>query len=480
MSADIPVVVTAAGAQPTPPAALLAALLASVAATVPGYTSSLPGSLIEDVSSTQVGGLAEIDSARVETINSLTPFGANDFTLLELGQIYIGPGSAPAVPTNTSVYVEFTGTVGFVIPVGFTVSDGTYQYVVQDGGVVASGGTSAPLFCQATIAGSWAVPAGTVTNLVTSVPSGIVLTCSNPAAGISGGPAETSEQYRARVLQAGQAVAQGMPTFLKTLLGTVPGVQQRLISVIQQTAAGGGWEVICGGGDPYEVALAIFQALFDVSTLVGSTLAITNVTQAADAVITTNLNHNYSSGQVAVATGIQGMIPLNGESFTVTVLTEKSFSIGINTSGYPAYSGGGVLTPNLRNVSVNLLDYPNTYSVIFVDPPQQAVTIAVLWNTAQPNFVSQAAVAQLAAPAIAAYIDSIVAGQPINVGVMNSTFQTAVASVLDPSQISVLTFTVSINGIVTPPQAGTLLVFGDIESSFYTDPLGSGITVTQG
>src|ERR1700761_7470267 len=106
--ADIPVVITAAGVQPTPPATLLAQLLAGVAAKNSGYTATLPASLIEDISSTDVGALVICDTARVETLNSISPYSANDFLLSQLGQIYIGPGAAPAVPTNTSVYVEFT------------------------------------------------------------------------------------------------------------------------------------------------------------------------------------------------------------------------------------------------------------------------------------------------------------------------------------------------------------------------------------
>ena len=109
-SQDIPVVVTSAGPQPTPPATLLALLLASVASTNPGYTSNFPGILIEDVSSTDVGALVVCDTARVEAINSISPYSANDFVLAQLGQIYIGPGAAPAVPTNTSVFVQFSAT----------------------------------------------------------------------------------------------------------------------------------------------------------------------------------------------------------------------------------------------------------------------------------------------------------------------------------------------------------------------------------
>lgn len=482
MAADLPVVITSSGAQLTPPATLLATLLASVSATNPGYTANLPGSLIEDISSTDVGALTICDSARVETINSLTPLGANAFLLAQLGQIYLGPGAAPATPTNTSVFVTFTVTnaiggspaPGYVIPIGFTVSDGTFQYVVQDGGVANASGT-VTLFCQATVSGSWAVPPSTVVNIVTSVPSQYVVACTNALAGVSGAVAETLDQYRARVIQAGQAVSQGMTTMLRTLLGLVPGVQQRLISVQQQT--GGGWIVICGGGDPYAVAGAIFEALFDISTLVGSTLNVVSITQAGVGVVTTDKNHGYANGQIISLTGVEGMIQINNLNLTVTVLTEKTFSVGISTLGYDAYTGGGVVTPNLRNVSVGIIDYPDTYSVVFVNPPAQTVTAGVVWHTTIPNFVASASVAQLAAPAIADYINGIIVGQPINLLSAQDAFIAAVSGILPEAQIESLIFTIAINGIVTAPNVGTSMIFGDVES--YFSCVSGGISVVQ-
>lgn len=483
MAADIPVVVTSAGAQPTPPSTLLADLIAAVSATNPGYTANLTGSLIQDVSQTDVGALVVCDTARVEAINSITPYGANDFVLAQLGQIYIGPGAAPAVPTNVNVEVLFTavsaGTSnpapGQVIAVGFTVSDGTYQYIVQDGGVTNSSG-QVLLFCQAAIAGSWAVADNTVTQIITSVPSTITLTCTNPNPGISSAVSETSSQYRSRVLQAGQAISQGMTTMLKTLLGQVSGVQQRLISVLQQT---GGWEVICGGGDPYQVAGAIFDALFDISTLVGSTLNVTNITNANPGVITLDKNHGYANGQVFQVNGALGMLPINGISLTATVVDEKTLNCGVNTSGFPAWTSGGVVTPNLRNITVNISDFPDVYTIPFVNPPAQTVGLTVVWNTTEANFVAQASVAQAAAPALASYINSIQVGQPFNILVAEETFLTAVAGILQPSQVSVLTFTVTINGVVTSPMAGTKLVAGDPESYFTTPASGSSILVEQ-
>jgi hypothetical protein len=472
---NIPTVLTASGAQPQSPAAILAQLLAYVSATVPGYTANLPGVLIEDVSSTEVGGIVLIDNARVEVLNSISPFTANAFLLAQLGQIYIGPGSAPAPPTNTSVFVQFSGTPGFVIAEGFVVSDGTYQYIVQDGGIIASGGESSSLYCLASITGTWAVPSNSVTQLITSVPSTITLTCTNPTTGTPGNAnAETEPQYRSRVLQAGQAISQGMTTMLKTALGKVPGVQQRLISVLQRTD---GWEVICGGGDPYQTAYAIAASLFDISTLVGSTLAVTNITNANPGVVTTDINHGYADGQIVELNGVVGMTPVNSVPLTVTVIDEKNFSIGISTIPYPAYVSGGVVTPNLRTVTPNIIDYPDIYTVPYVNPPEQTVEMGVSYNTTAPNFVSQAQVAQLAAPALADYVNLITVGQPINLLVASDVFATAVASVLLPSQISVLNFSVSINGVDTSPTAGTQLVPSDPESYFETTS--AQITVSQ-
>jgi hypothetical protein len=471
----IPTVVTAAGLQPTPPATLRDQLIAAVAAAVPGYTANLPGSLIEDIASTDTAALALMDAARVDLVNSLTPYGANEFLLNQLGQIY---GVQPGASTNTSVYVVFSGTVGFVVPQGFTVSDGTYQYTVQSGGVIASGGDSETLFCVATQSGTWAVPANTVTTLITSVPGAITLSVTNPSTGTPSAGAQTVEQYRANVLQSGLAAAQGMGRFLKTQLVAVPGVQPRLVSVRQVSA---GWQVLCGGGDPYEVANAIFMGLFDISSLQGSVIEVTALTNANPGVITTNLNHGFTTGQNDVyIAGVVGTSGVNGGPYTVTVVSEKTFSFGVNTTAGGAYVSGGVVTPNDRNVSVDIQDYPDTYTIPFINPPQQDVTVQLTWNTSSPNFVSDTAVAQVGAPALANYINSIPVGAPINLFELQNVFQVAVVSAgLDQIQyLTRMVFTVSINGISTPPDSGTGIIAGDPESFFQTTT--SDILITQG
>jgi len=259
------------GLVPRTPSDIRTQLTNNVAATNPGYTNNLPGSLIEDISSTDVAAIALCEQARIELVNSITPYGANEFLLTQLGNVY---GVTLGEPTNGSVYVTFTGQAGFVIPQGFIVSDGTNQYKAADGGIIGSGLT-ASLYCIATNSNSFSIPAGTVTQIITSVPSPFTLSCTNPLAGNPATTKESPDSYRVRVLQAGIAASQGMARYLKTLLPQVPGVVSRLIAVRQ---GAGTWKVICGGGDPYQVAYAIYQALFDITDLAGSATPARNVT----------------------------------------------------------------------------------------------------------------------------------------------------------------------------------------------------------
>ncbi|WP_244134839.1 baseplate J/gp47 family protein [Burkholderia gladioli] len=398
----IPLVMTATGPVATDPTTLRQALVDGVAAEVPDYTANLPGGLIEDIASTDVGALVTIDQARVDAINSVTPYGANAFVLAQLGGQF---GIPQGTSANASVYVVFSGPSGYVLPSGFVVGDGSNQYALQDGGVIQASGQSAQLFAVATNSGTFAIPAGTVNQIVTSLPSEYagLITVTNPQAGTAATSSESVQTYRGRALQAGQATSVGTPAFLKTLLGKISGVQSRLISINQVT---GGWQVVCGGGDAFAVAAAMLQGVGDIALLKGSQI------------------------------------------------------------------------DNSRNVNVSLFQNPNTYNLTFVNPPQQVVTMAVTWNTTLPNFTAGSSVNQLAAPALQAYINSIYAGQPINLNEATATFLDAVAPVIDGPNVTTLQFAVTINGTPATPAAGTNIITSDPESYFFASA--TAVTVTQG
>lgn len=554
---DLPIVLGPSGIVPTPPATLLQQLLALVAQMNPEATLNLPGTLTEDIASTDVGALILLNQGLVELINSISPLGANAFVLSQIGQQI---GIPIGLNSNTSVFVTFFGNPGFVIGQGFLVGDGTFQYALIDGGIVGSDGQTVALFALATQTGTWSVPAGTVSERVTSVPSPFPLTFTNLTPGIPGTGAETETSYRARVLQGQLAASQGMLSYLKTLLSAVANVQPRLISALPQD--GGGWEIICGGGDPYQVAYAIYKAVPDISTLVGSTLGVTGITKANPGVVTTDLNHLFAPGQLIQITD-SDPTNYNGTFILLATPTPTTFSLGtafpavnlnalswastgggqitgttaaahgitvgstfvisgaapvgyngtyvaiagtsgstivaalasnpgastaqgqilagvanFSTLGFPDYAGDAVVTPNLRNVLVTITDYPDTYQIPFVSPPQQTVTITATWNTSSPNFVSDTAVAQQAAPALADYINNIPVGKPINLLEMNAAFQASISNILQPYLLTRLVFSISINGIGASPVSGTEIINGDPESFFFA--VTSGINVVQG
>jgi hypothetical protein len=469
----IPLTMSATGLVPMAPTDILTQIITIAAAESPGYTANLPGSLIEDISSTSVAAVYLCNSALVDLVNSVSAVGANNFVLIQLGQMY---GVAQGLDTNTSVYVVISGPPGYVINAGFTVSDGTYQYIIQDGGVIGTSGSTPPLYAVAALSGSWVVGVGTVTNIITQYPTAIgTLTVTNPSLGTPSPGAQTVEDYRAQVVQAGQASATGMTAYLRTAIQQVSGVQARLVAVRQVTT---GWEVIVGGGDPYAIANAIFTSMFDLSILSGSVLGVAGITNANPGVMTTTLNHGFTSGQVIDVTGVTGMTGINSTPLTITVLTQTTFSLGINTTSSGTYGGGGVVTPNNRNTTVTIYQYPDIYTIPFVIPPLQTLEIVLVWNTNAFNTVSASAVAALGQPAIVSYINAIPVGAPINIFELQAVFQTAIASVIATPALTRMVFTISVNGIGVSPSAGTGIIAGDPESYFYITA--AQISITQG
>ena len=78
--------------------------------------------------------------------------------------------------------------------------------------------------------------------------------------------------------------------------------------------------------------------------------AIAGITKATNGVVTTRQPHGWASGQSIVLNSIGGMTALNGATVTIAVLSATAFSIGVNTTGYSAYTGGGVAVPTAGTI----------------------------------------------------------------------------------------------------------------------------------
>ncbi|MGL5386626.1 MAG: baseplate J/gp47 family protein [Serratia sp. (in: enterobacteria)] len=386
---DFPVTITQAGAQPTPPAELLEKLVTSVESKVPGYTANLPPALITDLASTAIGALALIDSAMVDLINSVTPYGANIPLLNQLGGIY---GVPRGIGSNTSVSVIFMGSPGFVVPRGFIVSDGNYQYAVQNNSIIPASGQSGSVYCLAVAGGSWAVPEGTVTQIITSVPKGITLSVTNAIGGLPGLIAQTNEDYRTQVMNAGMFTVQGTPENLKSALERVHGVYPNLISYRQ--VALNKWAIIVGGGDPYEVALAIYESVPDISMLTADVVSATGYAPHSETITINGFPDFYD---------IPFIVP---SSQTVTVI------LTWNTSGT------NFVDPTIM-ATLSTPAIVEQINNIFVGQPINVYQLQALFSTSVSSIIN---VEQISLIRIRIAIDGVIVEPDVNTGLVTGDY----------------------------------------------------------
>lgn len=86
-------------------------------------------------------------------------------------------------------------------------------------------------------------------------------------------------------------------------------------------------------------------------------IALANVTQALPAVVTTQLNHNLTTGNSVAFFSVGGMTELDSIEGIVTVLTPTTFSInGVDSTGFGAYTSGGyVTTPESAKMIIDII-----------------------------------------------------------------------------------------------------------------------------
>lgn len=81
-------------------------------------------------------------------------------------------------------------------------------------------------------------------------------------------------------------------------------------------------------------------------------IGITNITQAANGVVTTAINHNLTSGQAIFIQNVQGMTEVNSTitPYLITVLTPTTFQLNVNTLAFGAYVAGGTITEPIQGL----------------------------------------------------------------------------------------------------------------------------------
>lgn len=105
-----------------------------------------------------------------------------------------------------------------------------------------------------------------------------------------------------------------------------------------------------------------------------SAVAITGITKASAAIVTTSGAHGYTTGDMVKITGVVGMTEINNYTGRITVLTGTTFNIDINTVSFSTYSSGGSATKLLTG------DYPKTClfyknKLYFANTPLKPTTV---------------------------------------------------------------------------------------------------------
>jgi len=76
-------------------------------------------------------------------------------------------------------------------------------------------------------------------------------------------------------------------------------------------------------------------------------ILISGVTQANPAVITTAFVHTFVTGEKVTVTGVVGMTELNGNTYTITVLTTTTFELdGVDSTSFNPWISGGSVQSN--------------------------------------------------------------------------------------------------------------------------------------
>lgn len=76
-------------------------------------------------------------------------------------------------------------------------------------------------------------------------------------------------------------------------------------------------------------------------------LSVTNITQANPGAVTTASVHGLTTGDKIAMNNIIGMTEANNNIYTVTVTSTTAFTIGVNTTGFTAYTNGGLMYASL-------------------------------------------------------------------------------------------------------------------------------------
>ena len=195
-------------------------------------------------------------------MNSVSPLYANDFMVLELGEAFGLKIKDQALPNTT---ITFYGLAGVVIPEGLEVgnADSSKKFITTKSDIINATG-QVSIYCEGADYYDTPTPANTLNVLLNQVLN--VTSCTNLNDAVESTPAETISEFRSRFQTRAQANRSGTVATLDNNLKEIEGTVDRLCTyqasqIIEEGVKEAVIEVVVGGGDDYQVALAIFNSV---------------------------------------------------------------------------------------------------------------------------------------------------------------------------------------------------------------------------
>ena len=314
---------------------------------VEGFTK-LPSGIQNNLLDESVLDIAEIQDMLANVMNSISPSYANDFIVRELGAAFGLKIKNQALPNTT---ITFYGLPGVVVPEGVEIgnADGSKKFITTKSDIINATG-QVSIYCEGADYYDTPTPANTLNVLLNQVLN--VTSCTNLNDAVESTPAETISEFRARFQTRAQANRSGTVATLDNALKEVEGTVDRLCTykdsqIIKEGVKEAVIEVVVGGGDDYQVALAIFNSVLYPGIFVSNpsgdeTNRTVNINVAFNGVdfpiVYTRPKINQLSINISL-TVQSGFINIPSEAFTLLLRPYyedyiNNLKIGYSPSGY--------------------------------------------------------------------------------------------------------------------------------------------------
>ena len=147
-------------------------------------------------------------------------------------------------------------------------------------------------------------------------------------------------------------------------------------------------QVIKNGTD-YYIANRDFKsgASFVKDASIDTYTFTSDITQSTSAVVTTNQDHNFYSGDKVVITGVSGMTEVNNQTYYIEKITSRTFKLytdkdlrtPLDSTGFSAWSSGGKITHESGPTAITLTGNVTNYIDVERDITNKKTII--YWNT---------------------------------------------------------------------------------------------------